>query len=319
MAIIIVGDRGQDGSLLKTIIQNKKKKTKIVRINKSGVFIDDIKYKNRFSLFNFNDVSKLIKLTRPKKIYYLAAYHVSSQELENDDTPLNYSNYHKVNFIGLINFLYGMKTYAPKAKIFYAASSLVFSGEDVVYQNEKTPFTPNCFYGLSKVQGIFACQIFRKKYKIFAATGILYNHESHLRDKKFLSKKLVLAAHKISLGLKSNLIIGDLKSKTDWGYAIDFVDAYQRILSAKKPSDFIIATGKSHSVRQFADKIFSCFNLDYKKYVIENKSLTNRPSLLRIGNYSKLRRITGWRPKTDFNSMAKKIVDEYLKNYEKKK
>jgi GDPmannose 4,6-dehydratase len=264
------------------------------------------------SIDDAEQVSALLQAVRPNEIYYLAAHHNSSEQSEVDNSPSEYEIYHRTHVVGLLNFLWAIRRHSPDSRLFYAASSLVFSGIHGPIQNEDTQFTPHGYYGLTKAQGIMVCREFRRSHGVFAAAGILYNHESALRSDKFLSKKIIASAHRISLGLEEELILGNLAAETDWGYAPEYIEAFQRILRTNTPDDFVVATGESHSVAEFAQIAFSCFGLDFQKYVVENQRMLNRIVPRKVGDNSKLKIATGWTPTLNFENMVRKLVNDYL-------
>lgn len=303
---LIIGDRGQDGTLLRESLG--KQGFQIFGVNREYLIMPD----TSVTKFNFDQMEALIQSFRPCEIYYLPAHHVSSEENGGAISPSDYEAYHKVHVTGLLITLWAVIKYSPSSRIFYAGSSLIYSGIDGPIQNENTPFTPVGYYGLTKAQGIFICREFRERYGLYTACGILYNHESVLRSEKFLSKKLIASAHKISLGLQHDLTLGSLSSETDWGYAPDYVESFQRILRTEFPDDYVIATGESHSVAEFAQIVFDCFDLNYLDFVREDNKILGRKLLRKVGDSSKLKRITGWRPSYSFQTMVQKLVSEYL-------
>ncbi len=312
---IIVGDRGQDGSLLRVSLE--KQGFQVLGIARNSISTPEAfsgAAFPEFSLANTEQVKALVKLFQPQEIYYLAAHHVSSEQDGAETSPIEYRTYHQVHVEGLINFLCAIHSSSPQSRIFYAASSLVFSGCHGPIQNEETPFSPSGYYGLTKMQGILLCREFRQRHGVFAAAGILYNHESVLRSNKFLSKKLICSAHKISNGLQQELTVGSLSAETDWGYAPDYVEAFQKILRIESPDDFIIATGESHSVSEFASIVFGLFGLDSKKYLKENASVLNRQLQRKIGDSSKLTKATGWKPMHNFTGMIEALVSDYTRS-----
>ncbi len=316
---IIIGDRGQDGSLLRFSLE--KQGFQVLGVARKSISTPEAFTGNAFTEFSIADteqVAELVKVFQPKEIYYLAAHHVSSEQDGVEISPIEYRAYHQVHVEGLINFLCAIHSSSPESRLFYAASSLVFSGCHGPIQNEETPFSPFGFYGLTKTQGVLLCREFRQRYGVFAAAGILYNHESVLRSNKFLSKKLICSAHKISNGLQHELTVGNLSAETDWGYAPDFVEAFQKILRIESPDDFIIATGESHSVSEFASIVFSLFGLDSGKYLKENASVLNRQFPRKIGDRSKLTKATGWKPKHNFNGMIEALVNDYTRSLDMK-
>jgi GDPmannose 4,6-dehydratase len=265
-----------------------------------------------FSITKPETVDALVGSVKPCQIYYLAAHHTSSEAMEDDSSLTEYNRYHEVHVVGLLNFLCAIRNHAPQCRLFFAASSLIFGSPREPIQNEETPFNPYGFYGLTKAQGVHLCREFRRRHGIFASSGILYNHESSLRGNKFLSKKLIEAAHLISLGRQKSLSVGSLSAEVDWGYAPDFVEAFQLILTANAPDDFIVATGESHTVSEFADIVFKRFGLSAERYVSENSAMLGRNAPRRVGNYSKLRKTTGWQPKFDFPTFVNTLVSDYL-------
>lgn len=310
---VVVGDRGQDGRLLSASLEMQG--FEVIGISREALTLPE-SFSNtfdlKFSITNADQVSALIKVVCPSEVYYLAAHHTSSEQNSADCSPLEYDRFHKVHVVGLLNFLIAIRDYCPSSRLFYAASSLVFSGVHGPIQDEETPFSPYGFYGLTKTQGIYICREFRHAHKIFASSGILYNHESVLRSNRFLSKKLIISAHRISLGLQEELFVGNLSSETDWGYAPDYIDAFQLVIRNGTSDDFVVATGESHSVAEFARIVFDCFGLDSTKYVRERKNMLNRHIPRKIGNYEKFRKATGWNPSYDFRGMVQRLVRDYL-------
>jgi GDPmannose 4,6-dehydratase len=310
---IIVGDRGQDGTLLRASLE--KQGTEVVGVGRNRVSMplsNGGSNTGDFSIDNTEQVLNLVAQVRPTEIYYLAAHHVSSEQQGADNRPDEYDAYHRTHVAGLLNFLWAIRKQSPQSRLFYAASSLVFDGSHGPTQNEETPLTPLGFYGLTKTQGLHICREFRERHGVFASGGILYNHESALRPQNFLSKRIISSAHKISLGLQQNLFVGNLSSETDWGYAPDYVEAFQLILKTSKASDFVVATGESHSVAEFVKIAFNCFGLDSDKFVLENQNVLNRHVPRKIGDFTKLKVLTGWIPTLTFSDLVQTLVNDYL-------
>ena len=158
------------------------------------------------------------------------------------------------------------------------------------------------------------CDYYRKFKKIFINVGILYNHESIYRKKDFISSKIITHAVKNYRGSNKKLIIGNLNSRVDWGSAYDYVDAFIKLQKLKKSDNYIIATGKTHKVKDFIKIVYEYLNLDYKKYVVEDRKLLFRNTNYRCGNPSKIKKDTGWKPKKSFESMIKEMIDYHIKN-----
>ena len=310
--VIIVGHNGQDGSLL--LDDLKKRGDEIIGIGSSScIFPIGLTNLATINILDVHDVYSIVELFKPNEIYYLAAYHASS-EADKARLPLhdqfNYAN--KVHVEGLVNFLSAIVDKSSATRIFYASSSLVFSGEDGEIQTETTPLTPQGFYGITKAHGMWLCSEFRSKYKIFAACGILYNHESSYRPVNFLSSKIIQTAYRISRGSTEKLVIGDLSARVDWGYAKDYVQAFQLILALNSPGDYIVARGKPFTVKEFVDTVFNFFNLNPFNYVIEDASILTRRPAVKIGNSNKLTSMTGWKPSLDFHDFIIQLTMDHL-------
>jgi GDPmannose 4,6-dehydratase len=310
---IIVGDRGQDGTLLRHSLEKQ-------GIQVLGIGRRRIQSRNsvssalgdEFSVSDTHQVLALVEALKPREIYYVAAHHVSSEQDGLDDSPAEYEDFHQVHVVGLLNFLWAIKNHSPNSRLFYAASSLVFSGTDGPIQSEKTLLAPTGFYGVTKAQGIIICRDFRHRYDTFVTVGILYNHESFLRPDQYLSKKLIKAALRISMGLQDQVTIGNLSAEIDWGYAPDYVTAFQMALRHQNSEDFIISSGESHSVSEFAQLVFEYFDLDYRKHVRQDGSILKRDISRKIGDNTKLKQLTGWAPTLDFPGMVRQLIRDYL-------
>lgn len=302
---MIVGSNGQDGKLLSNLLLRMN--YKILLVDKKFIKCPEGYCFNSIDIRKTEEVFNLIRGFEPDDIYYLAAFRYSSEENPIGNIKLFRKSY-EVHVLSLVNFLEGIKQFSPKTRIFYAASSHIFGRPVDKIQNENAPINPNCFYGLTKAAGLFACRLYRNNYSVFASTGILYNHESSFRDGTFVSKKIITGAINIKNKKQKKLVLGDLNAEIDWGYAPDYVDAIYRILQAKVPDDFIIATGNKHTVLEFVKTAFKYLDLDWKAYVIENASVITKKNFCRIGNSSKLRRVTGWKTSVDFNEMIRLLL-----------
>ena len=313
---IVIGCQGQDGQFLSSSLRAKGIETigigkkKVVSFSSATEHFADSGVENL--IFNFDEIKDLIFEYKPTEIYYLAAYHTSSEVTEHE-SALEYEKSHNTHVIGLLNVLNSIRDLSLSSKLFYAASALVFDGDNSGEKvKESRKFSPVGYYGLTKAQGAMLCEYYRRKYAIFAAVGYLYNHESYLRPNHFLSKKIIKAAYDISKGSKEPLLIGNLSSIVDWGYAEDYVEAFQSIMKLKTSDDFVIATGEGHSVKEFISMAFAYFQLDSEKYVIEDPSLQKRQTPPRIGDPSNLITATGWRPTYTFEGMIKKLIEDYI-------
>jgi len=297
---IIVGSQGQDGRLLFDLLSSKAYECVGISRGKTDVH-------------NSAAVADLVQQTRPDEIYYLAAVHHSSQQNPDAHPAQLFHDSFNINVAGLLNFLEAMRLHAPAARLFYAASSHVFGSPPHSPQNELTPLNPACVYGITKTAGIQCCRFYRKKHAVFAACGILYNHESIHRRPEFVTRKIIDSAIRISRGRQDHLVLGDLSAKVDWGYAPDYVAAMHKILQIQQADDFVIATGVPHSVQEFVETAFAAVNLDWHKYVTEEKSLVGKSRTGLVGDSSHLRQSTGWSPSLDFNTMVRRLVEDILR------
>jgi GDPmannose 4,6-dehydratase len=177
-------------------------------------------------------------------------------------------------------------------------------------QTEQTPFHPRSPYAAAKAYSFYITQNYREAYGMFAVNGILFNHESPRRGETFVTRKITRAATRIKLGLQQRLFLGNLEAKRDWGFAGDYVEAMWLMMQADAPDDFVIATGETHSVREFLEKAFAQLDLDYRRYV-EHDARYDRPAEvdLLLGDASKARKVLGWQPKVGFDALVKMMVD----------
>lgn len=306
---IIVGSGGQDGRLLAPALASSG--YEVVGVARGRA----VGPKGRLPKVDIRrpaDVFSLIRRFNPDEVYFLAAVMHSSQDLGPEPLELFRDSY-DVHVLALVNFLEALRRLRPGARLFYAASSHVFGDPARVPQDERTPLCPDNIYGMSKAAGLWACRYYRRKYGVFASTGIFYNHESPLRDGRFVSQKIVRAAAAIRRGGRRKLALGSLSAVVDWGWAPDYVDAMRRILALPKADEFVIATGERHSVAEFAKKAFFRLGLDWRRWVRENpKILTRRLGVL-VGNPARLRRRTGWKPSINFAAMVDLLAAEAAK------
>ncbi len=297
---IIVGSGGQDGQLLHL---------HLLKLNYSIICVN----RNSIDILIYDEVSNLVFETQPAEIYYLAAYHHSSEDDIVNDIAL-FKNSFNIHVNGLVNFLDAIAKNSPKSRLFYASSSLIFGDSHDEIQTENSKFNPENPYAISKVAGMTVCKFYREHRNVFAASGILYNHESSLRSPRFASRKIVQAAVRIFREVESTLTLGDLDVYVDWGYAPDYVNAMRLILNSKEPNDFIVATGQAHSIREFVELSFNYVGLDYRKYVKSDSNVITRSYSRRIGDSSFLKKETGWRTSQSFESMVALMMEDELKN-----
>lgn len=307
---LVTGIGGQDGHYLTKLLRSRG--YELYGISASPTEIEGSKEVYTQDVSDYRAICKIMKTVSPDEIYHLAAFHGSSEGLHLDDYELFMKSY-TVNVLSTLNILNAAYTICPKARIFYASSSHVFGETTSSPQNELSPQVPTSIYGISKVAATYLCHFYRDSRGLFVSVGILYNHESPLRGEGFVSKRIVSTAVRIYNGQASKLVIGDLEAAVDWGYAGDHVDAMNRILSLSTPEDFVIATGELHTVEEFVEHTFSCLGLRWQEYVTVDRNLLPSPTPTLVGDSSKLRKLTGWRPHTTFAEMVKLLVDSELR------
>lgn len=263
------------------------------------------------SLESYASIFNIIQKIKPQECYHLAAQSFVSYSFEDAFSTIN------TNINGTHYVLSAIKESAPKCKLYFAASSEMFGHVKHTPQNEDTPFHPRSPYGISKVAGFDLTRNYREAYGIFACSGILFNHESPRRGIEFVTRKITHAVVEIKMGLRRKLKLGNLNAKRDWGFAGDYVKAMWLMLQQARPEDYVIATNETHSVREFLEQAFGYAGLNWKRYVVIDKSLY-RPSEVQLlrGDYSKARRSLGWKPSVKFADLVKMMVDSDIKRLE---
>jgi GDPmannose 4,6-dehydratase len=297
---IIVGSEGQDGTLLAAQLQGE------------GMPVRGLG-RNDIDIVDFEAVRDLIRATKPDEIYYLAAYHHSSEQTQPDDRSLLRLSL-DVHVTGLANTLESIRCESARTRILYAASSHIFGNPPVTPQNEDTPIKPLSIYGITKACGVHLMHRYREAHRSFASVAILYNHESSWRPARFLSQKIIQGAIAILEGRAESLRLGDLSARVDWGYAPDYVDAMIRIIRHDRPDDFVVATGETHTVGEFARTVFALAGLDVAKYLKEDPSLLQKEQLSLAGDSRRLRAQTGWKESVTFERMIAVLWNAARKN-----
>jgi GDPmannose 4,6-dehydratase len=258
-------------------------------------------------------LTDLLQEVRPDEIYHLGA---QSHVRVSFDMP-EYTG--DVTGLGTIRLLEAIRKTGINARFYQASSSEMF-GAAPPPQSETTPFQPQSPYAAAKVYAYYVIRNYRDAYKLFAANGILFNHESPRRGETFVTRKITRAAARIKLGLQEKLYLGNLDAKRDWGFAGDYVEAMWLILQQDNPDDYVIATGETHSVREFAEKVFAKLGLDYQKYVLIDPRYF-RPTEVDVllGDATKARKALHWLPKVGFDQLIDMMVAADLETAEKEK
>ena len=312
---IITGISGQDGSYLAELLAKKNYKIYgILNPKKKNNFKNLAKVKNKINfknvdINNFSKIKNLIKKIKPNEFYHLAAQSFINYKFEDEFFKLN------PNINGTHYILSAIKEFSPKTRFYFAASSELFGNIKKAPQNEETKFNPRSAYGVSKVAGFYLTKNYREAYNIHACSGILYNHESPRRNQNFVSRKISKNLSLIIKGRIKKIILGDINSKRDWGHAKDYVYAMWKMLQQTKPQDFVIGTGKTHTVKDFLKIAFNHVKLDYKKYIkIDKKLIRPNDKIILRANFNKAKKYLKWQPKISFKSLVQEMVDHDLKN-----
>ena len=319
---LVTGITGQDGSYLSELLLEKGYEVHGIvrrvaiehpqaRMWRIRHLLDRIKIHSA-SMESYASIFDIVADVKPDECYHLAAQSFVSYSFEDEFSTIN------TNLNGTHYVLSAIKRQAPQCRFYFAASSEMFGNTAKSPQNEETPFHPRSAYGISKMAGFELTRNYREAYGLFALSGILFNHESPRRGGEFVTRKITSGAAKIKLGLEREIRLGNLDAKRDWGHSRDYVKAMWRMLQQEEPEDFVIASGQSHSVKEFLDTAFSYLDLDYRKYLVVDQDLY-RPSEVNIlqGDASKARHKLGWSPETRFENLVREMVDGDMEWYTK--
>jgi len=250
------------------------------------------------------NLSALISEIKPDEVYNLGA---QSHVRVSFDMPIYTAN---TDALGTLRLLEAIRSGRKRPRFYQASSSEMYGKAAEIPQTEKTPFYPRSPYGCAKVYSFWQTVNYREAYGFFACNGILFNHESPRRGETFVTRKITRAATRIKLGLQDKLYLGNLDAKRDWGFAGDYVEAMWLMLQQEKSDDYVVATGESHSVREFVQEVFSYLGLDWHKYVEIDKRYLRPTEVDRLeGNASKAKRVLGWKPKVKFKELVRMMTD----------
>ena len=304
---LIVGAYGQDGSYLTELLIKKKYFVygivNKVKEKKSSSTAKNLKILN-ISINNYTKISKLIKKIKPHEIYHLGSKSFINYDFDSEFFNLNPS-------INGTNFLLtAVKEFSPKSKFYFAASSEIFGNPKKAPQNENTQFNPRSAYGISKLAGYHLTKNYREAHGLFACSGILYNHESPRRGDFFVTKKIAKAAARIKKGLDKKIYLGNINAKRDWGYSKDYVKYMWKSLQLKKPQDFVLGTGKLHSVKDFLKIAFERVGLNYQKYLVIDKKYYRKENKINlVADNSIAKKKLNFKPSKTFQEMVYEMVD----------
>src|SRR5664280_168644 len=311
----LTGITGQDGSYLAEFLLNKGyvvhgliRRSSSFNTERIDHLYRDFHDTDTRLFLHYGDLSvsgqlmDLLHSIQPDEIYHLGA---QSHVRVSFDMP-EYTG--DVTGLGTLRILEAIRKTGIKTKFYQASSSEMF-GAASPPQSENTIFQPRSPYAAAKVYAYYIVQNYRDAYGLFATNGILFNHESPRRGETFVTRKITRAATQIKLGLKNKLFLGNLEAKRDWGFAGDFVEAMWLMLQQDKPDDFVIATGETHSVREFTEKVFSRLDLDYNKYVsVDPRYFRPTEVDVLLGDASKAKKALGWKPKVTFDALIDMMI-----------
>ncbi len=334
---LITGISGQDGAYLGQFLLNKnykvigsdRRSARSVNWRLRRLGIESKIFYEEMELGEIYEIQRVFKKYKIDEVYNLAAQSFVGASF---NSPLNTSN---ITGLGALRILETIRSINPKIKFYQASSSEMFGDVLEKKQRETTPLNPQSPYAISKVFSHYITQNYRNSYNMFAASGILFNHESPLRGEEFVTRKIIIGLIKVLKKDIKYFELGNLYAKRDWGFAKEYVEAMWKMLQVKKASDYVIATGKTYTIKKFIDIATKYLNMDVKwigkglneklidnrnkKIIIKINPKFFRPSEvnLLVGNPAKAKRELGWKPKTDLKKLIKIMIDEELRYYNK--
>lgn len=311
---LITGITGQDGSYLAELLLGKGYEVHgLVRrvaledpAHRLGrvMHILDRVHLHAGSLESLPSMYRLVHQVEPDECYHLAAQSFVSYSFDDEFSTL------QTNINGTHNILATLRDIVPKCRFYFAGSSEMFGKVAEVPQTEDTRFHPRSAYGISKVAGFDLTRNYREAYGLHASSGILFNHESPRRGFEFVTRKITSTVARIKAGKAKELRMGNMEAKRDWGHAADYVGAMWRMLQQEQPDDYVVATGETHSVREFAELAFGFAGLDYRDHVVVDPQFYRPAEVeLLLGDAAKAKAELGWSPSTDFKSLVREMVE----------
>jgi len=312
---LITGINGMDGSYLADFLLEKgytvygmERRSSVKNRNNTKHLEGLITFLDG-DLSDQNSLLRVLKESDPHEIYNLAAQSFVGQSWQ---TPEQTSD---ITGLGVLRMLEAIREYNPNIKFYQASSSEMFGKMVENPSDENSPFYPRSPYGVSKLYGHWITKNYRESYGMFACSGILFNHESERRGLEFVTRKISDGVAQIKLGLADHITLGNLDAYRDWGYAPDYVEAMWLMLQMPEADDYVIATGETHSIREFLDIAFKHVGITDWSYYIKTDPRFMRPAEVDVlkGNYTKAKNELGWEPKTSFEDLVKKMVDNDIK------
>lgn len=316
MKALITGITGQDGSYLAEFLLSKGYKVYGMVRRSSTENYDRIAHiRDRVELLQADlldqvSISQALAHSKPDEIYNLAAQSFVPTSWAQPTLTAEFTG------IGVTRILEAIRTTSPKAKFYQASSSEMFGKVQETPQNEKTRFYPRSPYGVAKVYGHYITVNYRESYGLYAVSGILFNHESPRRGLEFVTRKITNAVARIKLGLDRELRLGNIEAKRDWGYAGDYVKAMWMMIQNPTQTDYVVATGVSHTVREFAKIAFGTVGLNYENYVVSDPAFMRPAEVdLLLGDPTRANQELGWKQETSFEQMINMMVQADLKRH----
>jgi len=314
---LITGITGQDGSYLAEhllglgyevhgLVRRVALEAQELRFGRIAHLLDRLVL-HPASLESYPSLFHVISRHEFDECYHLAAQSFVAESFTDGFSTMN------TNINGTHYMLAALRELRPQCRFYFAGSSEMFGKVREVPQSENTPFHPRSPYGISKVAGFDLTRNYRESYGMFACSGILFNHEGPRRGFEFVTRKITSTAARIKLGLASELRLGNLDAKRDWGHAADYVKAMHLILQHSEPDDFVVATGETHSVREFCEAAFAHLGLDYTDHVkVDERFFRAAEVDLLVGDATKAREVLGWTPTKSFHDLVRDMVDADL-------
>ena len=323
---LITGITGQDGSYLAEFLLEKgyevhgiKRRSSSFNTGRIMHIFEDVHNANPKLKLHYGDLTdasrleKIVEITQPDEVYNLGA---QSHVKISFDEPVYTAETVGMGALKMLEAIRNVSGGSQNIKIYQASSSEIFGKVKEIPQNEETPFYPRSPYACAKVHAFHQVVNYREAYGMHASNGILFNHESPRRGETFVTRKITRGLARIVAGIDKKLYLGNLDAKRDWGYAKDFVEAMWLILQQTEPDDYVIATGKTWSVRDFLDKAFAVVNMDWKDYVeFDERYLRPTEVDSLVGDATKAKNKLGWEAKTSFDELVKIMVESDLKKY----
>lgn len=315
---LITGVTGQDGSYLAEFLLEKGydvigmvRRSSTENFERMHHILEEIEVLQG-DLLDQSSMLGIIAKYRPDEVYNLAA---QSFVPTSWNQPVLTGEF---NALGVTRLLEAIRIVDPTIKYYQASSSEMFGQAQEVPQNEKTSFYPRSPYGVAKAYGHWITINYRESHGLFAVSGILFNHESARRGLEFVSRKITHGAAKIKLGLASELRLGNLGARRDWGYAPDYVRAMWLMLQQEKPDDYVIGTGATHSVREFCELAFGFLGLDCRDYIVEDPRYYRAADVdMLVGDATKAHKVLGWKPTVTFDELIRIMVDADIENLQR--